>query len=371
MRVLFAFNAFKGCMTAADACAVAADAARAMGHDARVCPMADGGDGTADVIIRARKCATVNVGVRDPLGKNIVAVYGWDAAARTAVMEMAAASGIALITPARRDPMRTTTYGTGEMIRHAITVKQARHIILGLGGSATVDGGAGAAQALGWQLRDADGNALPDGIGGGDLGRLYTAIAPAHPVTKGVDIELLCDVTNPLLGPNGAAAIYGPQKGASPEQVRDLEDGMRNWIVEVMQREDIATMPGTGAAGGLAAGLIVCCGAKFARGAETVAGLIGLEKAVQEADLIITGEGKSDSQTLMGKAPGEVINTARKHGKPVILLSGRIYLTPEQCAAAGVTKAVSITPSGVEVEIALKNAKDFLKRAVQQVLADQ
>ena len=373
MRILFAFNAFKGCMTAQHACETAARAAAACGHEARVCPMADGGDGTAEILREALRCQTIPVAVHGPLADTVIARYGWDFQSKTAIMEMAAASGIALLPASKLDPIHASTFGTGEMIRHAIVQKKARKIIIGLGGSATVDGGAGAAQALGWKFFDQNGALIPDGIGGGELTRIISANCPVgdDAITTPVDIQLLCDVRNPLLGDNGAAAIFGPQKGATPQQVQLLEDALVHWMIRVINRPDVAAKPAAGAAGGLAAGLVACCGAQFANGAETVANMVGLKKNIEWADIVVTGEGQLDEQTLMGKAPAIVIENARNLNKPIVVAAGRVTLDEQDIHQAGINKALQITPSNTDLATALRDAAKFLAQSITDFLATQ
>lgn len=368
MRVLFAFNAFKGCLTAIEACEAAAEVCAAMGHEVRLCPVADGGDGTAAVISRALQCSIVNVGVVDPIGRSQIARYGWHYETRTAVMEMASASGLALLRETDRDVMRATSLGTGQMIAHAITQKRARKILIGLGGSATVDGGIGAVQALGWKFADREGQMMKLGLGGSDLKNISVAYVPTGPdaLTQGVEIWLLCDVRNPLLGPHGAAPVFGPQKGASFSQVEDLEEGLRHWIISVIRRPDVAVLPGSGAAGGLAAGLIACCGARFCDGARTVSQVVGLSDAVQWADLVITGEGCLDEQTLMGKAPAEVARAVREQGKSLGVICGKIDMTDEELKELGdVIHVAQTAPPDMPVAEAMANAKVLLKKTVR------
>lgn len=369
MKILFAFNAMKGALSAAEACDAAAAAATALGHETRVCPIADGGDGTCAVLSAALQCVPVNVGVIDPLGRTHVVRYGWHFPSKTAVMDMAVASGIALLRPADRDVLRATTYGTGQMIAHAIVQKKARRVILGLGGSATVDGGLGAVQALGWKFTDAAGVAIADGAGAADLVRVSGAFVPVGEaaLSNGVQIDLLCDVRNPLLGQVGAAAVFGPQKGASPSQVEFLENALYHWMISVLHRPDVAQVAGAGAAGGLAAGLMACCGGRLADGARLTAELTGLEAAVQWADEVVTGEGCLDNQTLMGKAPAEVARLARAHGKPLTVMAGRVAIEPvllTQMGGVG-ARAVQISPPEMPLADAMAQTKTLLQQAVR------
>lgn len=299
MKIICAFDSFKGCMTAREACRAAASGLRERYPDAEVVclPMSDGGEGMVDCIAEAVGARMVSVKVHDPLMQPIEAQYALSADGRTAYMEMAAASGLTLVPKDRRNPMLTTTFGVGEMILDAVG-RGCRRIVMGIGGSATCDGGKGMIDCLEGHLP------LP------------------------VEIVVASDVTNPLYGPNGAAYVFAPQKGATPEQVRLLDERLRAFARETeakgIAHPTLAEHPGAGAAGGLGYGLMVYLGATLQSGIDLVLDTIDFDEQIKGADFILTGEGKSDRQTLMGKVPQGVLNRAGRQGIPVHLLSGAI-----------------------------------------------
>ena len=286
--------------------------------------MADGGEGTVHALVSADNGILQEVEVTGPLGKKVKAQFGLYHQKQRAVLEMASASGIALLDRKELDPMKASTYGTGELIR-AILDMGIRHITIGIGGSATVDGGAGMAQALGYRLLDAAGNELPPG--GGALCNLCTIDAGmADPRLAETEFCVACDVTSPLLGPEGAAAVFGPQKGATPEMIPVLEKGL-SVLASVWKKQnmlDRVDAPGDGAAGGLGAVLKAFCKAVPESGAKLVMKALDFEKHLQGADLVITGEGRTDDQTEAGKICGEIANVSHRYNIPVLLLSGSL-----------------------------------------------
>lgn len=326
MRIVLAPDSFKGSLTAAEACRAIENGLRRVwpGVQVTAIPMADGGEGTVQSLVDATGGRFVDCVVRDPLGRATAARYGILGDDTTAVIEMAAASGLPLVAESERDPKATTTWGTGELIAHALD-GGCRHVIVGIGGSATNDGGAGMAQALGVRLLDADGREL--GPGGAELLRLERIDAAGlHPAVAACRVTVACDVTNPLCGPLGASAVYGPQKGASPADVALLDDALRRFA-NVVRRDlgcDVATTPGAGAAGGLGAGLVAFLGAELAPGVDIVARAVSLDARVAQADLVITGEGRIDAQTGFGKTVSGVVAAARGHGVPAIALCGSL-----------------------------------------------
>ncbi|MFW6133754.1 MAG: glycerate kinase, partial [Planctomycetota bacterium] len=353
MKVVIAPDAFKECLPADQAAAAMADGVLRAAADAQVdlCPMADGGEGTVAAMVAATGGVTRTADVWGPLGAPIRARFGLlgtdrdaglpgelgvsgaagrreddaGAAAREAVVEMATASGLALVPPQRRDPLRTTTYGTGQLITAALDAG-CEEILVGVGGSATVDGGCGAAQALGVRFRDADGRASPCGLAGGGLAHVAAIDLSARDERLAdVRIRVACDVTNPLIGPHGAARVYAPQKGATPETVERLADGLEH-LAELIRRttgRDVANLPGAGAAGGLAAGLAAFAGATLQSGADLVAEAVALRKRLAGCDLCLTGEGRLDAQTHFGKAALTVARLARDAGATVVCIPGR------------------------------------------------
>ncbi len=319
--VLIACDKFKGTLTAAEACAAVAEGLKTVWPGAEIVqrPMADGGEGTARVICEACGGEWLTETVTGPLGDKVEAGWAWLADTRTAVIEMSEASGLRLLGPARRNPWRASTVGTGELMQAAIR-KGARRLIVGIGGSATNDGGTGMARAMGWRFLDTEGNdffPLP-----ASLNMLEHVIPP--PDTTLPEIIAACDVTNPLLGPEGATRVYGPQKGVRLERMPEFEAALAH-LAEVVRRDlhlDLATSPGAGAAGGLGFGLMTFCRATMRPGFDLVAEVTELEDAVREADLVITGEGSVDAQTLHGKGPAGVADMARRLGKPVVAVGG-------------------------------------------------
>jgi glycerate 2-kinase len=285
-------------------------------------PMADGGEGTVAALVAATGGSLVLQDVTGPLGEPITAYYGLTGDGNTAVIEMAAASGLALVAPSLRNPMKSTTYGVGELIKAALDAGVSQ-LIIGIGGSATNDGGAGMLQALGVQLLDHAGHEI--GFGGGALANLARIdVSTLDSRLKSCLIETASDVDNPLTGPNGASVVFGPQKGATPEMVTELDDNLLHFA-DLINRDlgiQVDIQPGAGAAGGMGAALLAFCGSMLRPGIEIVMDTVGLEAAVRDADLVITGEGRIDSQTLHGKAPLGVARMAKHFGKPVIGIAG-------------------------------------------------
>jgi glycerate 2-kinase len=325
MRIVVAPNAFKGSLSALDAAeAIRLGVLGAMPDaDIVVVPIADGGDGTVEALVASTDGQRRVLRVRGPLGEPVDADYGLIDGDSTAVVEMAKAAGLALVPAARRDPRITTTYGVGELLQHAFEAG-ARHFIVGIGGSATNDGGAGMAQALGYHLLDEQGRELsPGGLALRRLARIE--VGEVHSDWRQAHVEVACDVTNPLTGPTGASAVYGPQKGASPEMVSELDAALGRFA-EVIRRDlgiDVEHLPGAGAAGGLGAGLVAFTGAHLGPGAEMMMEALKLDERLKGAALVITGEGRLDSQTArFGKGPAAVARHARNAGIRVIGIGG-------------------------------------------------
>jgi len=368
VRIVVACDSFKGSLSAPDACAIVAAALREGLPEAAVmaCPMADGGEGTAETLVRARggRMETVR-GVSGPLpGQRLDAGLGWLPETATAVVEMAAASGLELVPPARRNPLHTHTFGTGELIRHAIGLG-ARQILLTLGGSATVDGGTGAARALGWQFLDRTGR--PVTPGGGSLADIASILPPDR--TGWPEFQALCDVTNPLCGATGAAAVFGPQKGATPPMVEALDRGLRH-LAERIRRDlgiEVLELPGGGAAGGFGAGAVAFLGARLVPGALAVAEAVGLPEALRDADWVVTGEGCLDHQSFGGKAVCGVRNLAREAGVRVAVVAGRVELTAAEWRAAGIEAAVAAAPPGASADEARRRSREWVAAAARRL----
>jgi glycerate kinase len=355
MRVVIAPNAFKGSLSALDAAEAIAEGVRAAAPDADLVlvPIADGGDGTVDALVAATHGERRTLRVRGPLGDPVDAEYGMIDAGSTAVIEMAKAAGLALVPPAKRDPRITTTYGVGELLQHAYDAG-ARHFIVGIGGSATNDGGAGMAQALGYHLLDENGHELPPG--GLALKRLARIdVGGVHAKWNAAEVDVACDVTNPLTGPNGASAIYGPQKGATPEMVAELDAALKR-LAQIIRRDlgvDVEQLPGAGAAGGLGAGLVAFTGARLRPGAEMVMEALRLDERLVGAQLAITGEGRLDSQTArFGKGPAAVARHARQAGIPVVAIGGSVADESELRLLFDGLEATVVEPCSLDEAIA-------------------
>jgi glycerate 2-kinase len=369
MRIVIAPNAFKGSLSAIDAAQAIAEGVRAATPDAdlTLLPIADGGDGTVDALVAAAHGEYRSRRVRGPLGEPVDAGYGLIDQASTAVIEMARAAGLALLAQEKRDPRVTTTYGVGELMQAAYD-NGARHFIVGIGGSATNDGGAGMAQALGYHLLDEQGHELPPGgLALTRLARIH--VGGVHANWKQTDVQVASDVSNPLTGPNGASAVYGPQKGATPEMVTELDAALAR-LAEVIRRDlgvDVELLPGAGAAGGLGAGLVAFAGARLRPGAEMVMDAIKLDEKLDSADLVITGEGRLDSQTArFGKGPAAVARHARNAGIPVIGIAGSLADESELAQLFDGLMATSIEP--VSLDQAIAQARPLLVGAATRAM---
>jgi len=323
--------------------------------DIHLCPMADGGEGTVDAVLAATGGERRELTVRGPLGQPVQAHWGWLEDGQ-AVIEMAAASGLHWVEPTLRDARITTSYGTGELILAALDAG-ARRIILGIGGSATNDGGAGVLEALGVRLLD--GHGRPLAAGGAALANLQRLeLDGLDPRLAGVEVLVAADVDNPLCGPRGASHVFGPQKGANPEQVEELDRALGHFadVMAAALGEDVRELPGVGAAGGLGFAAKAVLGAAFRPGIELVAELSGLAEAVQGADLVITGEGRLDGQSLHGKTPVGVARIAKAAGVPVIALAGSLGEGYQRLYDAGIDAAFSLTPGPLSLEQACRDA---------------
>ena len=370
MKIVIAPDSFKESLSAPEAAAAIEAGFREIFPlaDYITLPLADGGEGTVAALVAATGGAIVPVTVTGPLGEPVQAFYGLSGDGRTAVVEMAAASGLALVPPPLRNPLMTTSYGTGELIRAALAAG-VKSVIVGIGGSATNDGGAGMLQALGVRLLDSDGGDL--GYGGGELARLESIEGSGiDPRLQTVEIEVACDVTNPLLGDNGASAVYGPQKGATPEMVAVLDDNLTRFARLLRQDlgKDVAATPGAGAAGGMGAALLAI-GGVLRPGIDIVMEAVGLEEALRDADLVITGEGRIDGQTVSGKVPMGVARLAGRHGKRVIAIAGCLGEDADKVHDHGIDAVFSVTPRPCSMEEALAGGADNLRRAARNIAA--
>src|SRR5712691_3810077 len=375
MKVVVAPNSFKGSLSAAQAAAAIARGVREALPDADVVeiPVADGGEGTVEALVSARKGTFHEVEVEGPLGDPVRATYGL-IDGRTGVIELASASGLTLIPIERRDPRKASTYGFGQLLA-AVRVQGVASIIAGIGGSATNDGGAGMAQALRYRLLDTAGRDLARG--GAALAQLDRIDQSGFdPGWRSVSVMVAGDVTNPLTGPEGASYIYGPQKGADPEAVRELDQALAH-LAEVIERDlgkQVAEIPGAGAAGGAGAGLVAFLGAQLVKGAPLVVDASGFDEALVGARLVITGEGRVDGQTAFGKAPGEVAKRAKAAGIPTLLLAGSRGPGWESLSSMGVTSVVTLAqdadPGGHNLQVLMQEAAPALTRAAARAVQE-
>lgn len=370
-KIILAFDSFKGCLTAQEACRAAEEGVKAAAPacETRCLPMSDGGEGLLDVWLTATRGQSRQVTVTGPHGQPVSARYGLSPDGRTALIELAAASGLPLTPEKYRNPWLTTTYGTGELIRDALD-RGCRRLIVGLGGSATNDAGLGMLQALGCCIRDASGREV--GRGGQILGQVASIdTSGLHPGLKEAWFTVACDVRNPLYGPEGAAQVYGRQKGADEAMIARLEAGMQS-LAAVLRRttgRDIARYPGAGAAGGTAAAFLAFLPSELKPGVRLVMELSDFAGCLTGADLILTGEGQADRQTLMGKVPSGILGEGRKAGVPVILIAGSVAET-DALNAAGFQSVFSMQPGPVSLEKAMcpAHAAANLRQIVAQIV---
>lgn len=367
-KILIASDSFKGAASALEVCNAIENGIKQVCPEVETIkiPMADGGEGTVESLIAATKGRLITKVVTNPLGGKVKAKFGILGDNKTAVIEMAEASGLPLVPPEKRNPLKTTTYGTGELIKYALG-KGAKRFIIGIGGSATVDGGAGMAQALGAKLVDKRDKEI--GFGGGSLLKLFKIdISSMDKRIKACDFEVACDVRNPLCGTKGAAYVYGPQKGATKTQVSILDRALSHFA-SIVHRDTgikVDTLPGAGAAGGLGAGLVAFLGARLKSGIELVINVSGIEHYIQDVDLVITGEGKIDGQTIFGKTPIGVARLAKKYGKPVIGICGMVDEGYEKVYKNGIDAIITEFNSSLTTQEQIGQCK----RLIQQITAN-
>lgn len=369
MKIVIAPDSFKESLTALEAAQAIEKGMKKVLPDADFIkvPMADGGEGTVQSLVDATGGKIISKTVTGPLGEPVEAFFGISGDEKTAVIEMAAASGLHLVPAEKRNPLITTTRGTGELIIAALDYG-IEQIIIGIGGSATNDGGTGMAKALGIKLLDSDGNEIADG--GGALANIAAIdVSNIDPRLASVCIEVACDVDNPLTGPRGASSIFGPQKGATPEMVR-LLDGNLHHYAEMIRRDvgkDIEQIAGAGAAGGLGAGLMAFLSAELKRGVDIVLEATALEAQLKNADFVITGEGKIDAQTVFGKTPIGVAKTAKKHSIPVIAIAGNVGSDSHVVHEHGIDAVFSIVPGIIPLSDAFENASVYVERLAENI----
>jgi glycerate kinase len=373
MKIVIAMDSFKGTLKAHEACKVAAEAINKILSDVIIVikPMADGGEGTARAMIEATDGLWIPRIVMGPLQQmQVEAGFAWFND-ETALVEMAAASGLELLKPDQLNPLKTTTYGTGQLIKAAVQYG-ANKILLAVGGSATIDGGIGSAMALGWQFLDHKNNPIP--LGGGGLEKIAKIIKPEPSLLlthdgRPVEIEVLSDVDNPLCGDNGAAEVYGPQKGATPQMVKQLDIGLAHLAKLVRQQlgKDIDNIPGSGAAGGLAGGAVAFMDATIVSGIETVMTRSNLRGELESADWVITGEGSFDRQSLFGKVISGILKMARQTNTRVAVIAGQVKVPQAEYEKMGISIAIPTKPNNMPLSEALRESRTLLASAVKHL----
>ncbi len=370
MNILVAPDKFRGSLEAAEVCNAVESGIKKAYPNAKVTsiPLADGGEGTSKILTEQANGSDVSITVMDPLNRPIKAIYGISEDHQVAFIEMAAASGLGLLAACERNPLRTSTFGTGQLIADALG-RGVKKIILGIGGSATTDGGIGMAEALGYSFKDNAGNTLfPEGESLAKIGSIDTRNVDSR--LASVSITVACDVTNPLYGQDGAAFVYGPQKGADAEMVARLDAGLEN-LAGVATRvfgRDVSLVPGAGAAGGLGAGCMWFLDAVLKDGISIVMEQCNIASLVENADLVITGEGKVDEQTLAGKVVKGLAGLCRSHRVPLAVVCGTLQITPEQAQAAGMTYAVSVLNRPMDLNAAQNEAYSLVSDATFQLM---
>lgn len=370
MNIIVAPDTFKGSISAKDICVAVHKGVSNVFPEAEVhlVPLADGGEGTLDSLMFASNGQLITTRVKGPLGHEIDAAYGVMKEEQTAVIELAQASGLTLIDPDARNPLLATSYGTGELIRHALN-SGYRKFVIGLGGSATNDAGTGILTALGLKIYDQTGELLPNG-GGALLNAAYYDDSNLDSRLKESTFIIATDVTNKLCGPEGASAVFGPQKGASSENV-DLLDQALNQFAEVVYKQkgiDMRAMTGGGAAGGAGAGLMAFLDAEIKPGINVIMDVMKLEQLMQDADLVITGEGRLDNQTLFGKVISGVCKGAQTYNVPVIALCGSLELEPKSLEQLGLLSAFSIVPGPCSLHESMEMAPKWIAERTEFIL---
>lgn len=368
--IVLAPDSFKESMTAKEACEAMERGIRKVNNQITCIhvPMADGGEGTMQSLVDATVGKIYSIKVIGPLGNEVEAQYGILGDGKTGILEMASASGIQLVPIEKRNPLITTTYGTGQLIKACLD-HGVKKLLIGIGGSATNDGGAGVIQALGGRLLDSEGNDL--GYGGGQLGKLAKIdLSNFDKRLKDITVEVACDVNNPLCGERGASNVFGPQKGATPEMVGILDNNLRHYAAVIKEQlsKDVVDFPGAGAAGGLGAGLMSFLNGTLKKGIEMVIEYSGLEDKVKNADMVWTGEGSIDFQTQYGKTPLGVAIIAKKYNKPVIALAGRVGEDIEVLYEKGIDTIFGIMKGVTSLEDALKKGQENIEKTAENII---
>lgn len=367
--ILIAPDSFKESLSAREVCLAIQRGMQKVYPEAAfiLSPMADGGEGTLDAVVMSAGGVKKQLNVRDPLGRSVLAHYGIIEASKTGIIEMATASGLELLKLSERDPAITSTYGTGQLIKQCLA-DGMRTILIGVGGSATNDGGRGMAEALGVRFLDRNGQLLPNGVS--SLMQLATIdVSKLDPRVAETTFIIATDVDNPLCGPNGASVVFGPQKGADKKLVQELDNALHQYGELIRQNlgKDVLSLKGAGAAGGLAAGLVAFTNATIKNGAEIVMTYTDLAEKMQQADLCLTGEGKLDDQSKAGKVPVAVASLAARYDVPVIALAGSITAENADLYQEGFTSVFSIQSGVTELETAMQQTDANLERASENI----
>ncbi len=370
MKIVIAPQGFKGSLTALQIARSIETGVKKVFPDAEtvLVPAADGGDGTLQALVDSSSGTIESATVSDPLGRPIEATWGAMGDGETAVIEMAGASGLALLALDELDPLNTTTYGTGELFSAGLDAGYRRFIV-GIGGSATNDGGAGLAQSLGISLRDVDGNELPRG--GAALANIdHVDMSNFDDRLRDVEVTVACDVNNPLCGEDGASAVFGPQKGASPESIKQLDAALSRFadVVESDLGVSVRERPGAGAAGGLGAGLMAFLNARLAAGVGIVLDAVGLDDALEDADLVITGEGQIDHSTIFNKTPVGIAERAGKRGIPVIAIAGGLGAGYQETHDKGIASAFTLVSGPMTLDEAIADTSNLLAGVAEEIM---
>ncbi|RMC96646.1 glycerate kinase [Clostridium autoethanogenum] len=368
--ILLAPDSFKESMTAKEACEAMEKGIKRVNKNIKCIqvPMADGGEGTMQSLVDATGGYIYKLKVIGPLGDEVEAEYGILGDGETGIIEMASASGIGLVPKEKRNPLITTTYGTGQLIRECLN-HNIKKLLVGIGGSSTNDGGVGAIQALGGKFTNRYGKEI--GFGGGELSKIEKIDLTNFDVRlKNVKLEVACDVTNPLCGKEGASNIFGPQKGATPEMIKVLDDNLKHYakIIKEQINVDVLNIPGAGAAGGLGAGLMVFLKGELKNGIDIVIEYSKLEEKIKQADIVFTGEGSIDFQTQYGKTPIGVAMIAKKYNKPVVALAGSVQNGIDVLYEKGIDSIFSIVRGVTTLDCALKKGSENIEKTVENIV---
>lgn len=370
MRIVVAPDSYKGSLSATKVADAIETGIKNIDSNIFVdkVPMADGGEGTVEALIVATGGHIIEKCVTGPLGEPVNSFYGILGDGVTGVVELAAASGILLVPKEKRNPMLTNTFGTGELIKAAIE-SGCKKLIVGIGGSSTNDGGTGLLQALGVRFLDSEKREL--GFGGQILGLIHSIdVSGLYKGLQGIEIEVACDVSNPICGYNGAAYIYGPQKGATDQMIEKMDKGLRNYSNKLIEfcGKDVRNLPGGGAAGGVGGGIVALLDARLKPGIDIMIEATNLDHKIRQAQLVITGEGKTDNQTVFGKVPSGIAKLAKLHGVPAVCVSGGVGEGFEQLYEMGITSVFGITNRPMTLEEAMLNAHVLVMKATENII---